>query len=158
MRCGWRPSRWPPSRGHNAGMTNPLRWILMAGLLALSGCAANQLQTAGQLREAALTNYGVAIRWSEFDQALAFVDPAFLARQPLTDLERERLKQIQVTGYDVKTREAAADGSIVQTVEIRVINRNTQLERSFIDRQAWQAGPDGKSYWLTTGLPDFSAR
>lgn len=158
MRFGSPPSRWARPLAHNAGMIKSLRWILISALLALSGCAATQLQTAGQLREAALTNYGVAIRWSEFDQALAFIDPAFLARQPLTDLERERLKQIQVTGYDVKTREAGPDGGIVQTVEIRVINRNTQLERSFIDRQIWQPGADGKSYWLTTGLPDFSAR
>jgi hypothetical protein len=139
-------------------MSHLLRWILIAALLAVSACAPMQLQTAAQVREAALDNYGVAIRWNEFEQALGFVDPAFLARQPLTDLERERLKQIQVTGYEVKTREARPDGGIEQTVEIRVVNRNTQLERSFIDRQAWQPGADGKSYWLTTGLPDFSAR
>ena len=137
-------------------MTNPLRWILVAALLVLSACA--QLQTGGQPRDWALDEYGMAIRWNEFDQALQFIDPALRAQQPMTDLERERLKQIQVTGYEVKTRELGADGGIVQTVEIRVVNRNTQIERSFIDRQAWQLGADGKSYWLASGLPDFSAR
>jgi hypothetical protein len=139
-------------------MTKALRWILIAALFVLSACASNQLKTASQVREATLTDYGVAIRWNEFDKALGFLDPAALERQPLTDLERERLKQIQVTGYEVKTREVNPDGVILQTVEIRVVNRNTQLERSIIDRQAWQPGADGKSYWLTTGLPDFSAR
>lgn len=137
-------------------MTQSLRWMFVAALLALSACAT--MQTSGAARDAVLTEYGVAIRWSEFDDALRFVDPAVLAQQPLSDLERERLKQVQVTGYEVKNREVGADGSIVQTVEIRLINRNTQLERSIVDRQTWRPDPAGKGYWLTSGLPDFSTR
>ena len=103
-----------------------------------------------------LADYAAAIRWNEFDKAVDFIDPAQRVAQPLTDLERERFKQLQVTGYEVKDRDAGADGSITQVVEIRLVNRNTQVERSFIDRQSWRFDPAAKRLWLTSGLPDFS--
>ena len=52
----------------------------------------------------------------------------------------------------------AADGSVEQTVEIRLVNRNTQIERSVIDHQRWRYDPATKRLWLTSGLPDFSQR
>lgn len=131
---------------------------LLACLLlsALTACAAAPSKL--NPLDAALTDYGVAIRWSEFDQAIAFLDPQVRLQHPLADLERERLKLIQVTGYEVKDRHASADGNLEQTVEIRLINRNTQLERSISDHQSWRWDAVSKRYWLISGLPDFSPR
>ena len=131
------------------------RLLLLVSLLALAGCPNG---TRPPKPDSLLTDYGVAIRWNEFDDALDFVDPEQRAAQPLTDLERERFKQIQVTGYEVKDRDVAADGSVEQTVEIRLVNRNTQIERSFIDHQRWRYDPATKRLWLTSGLPDFNQR
>ena len=93
----------------------------------------------------------------QFEKALDFVAPAVRAQAPLTALESERFKQIQVTGYDVKTRTLQPDGGILQTVEIRLISKHTQLERTVIDHQAWTWDPEAKVYWLSSGLPDFNA-
>ena len=131
------------------------RLLLICLTLVLVGCPDGTRQVKP---DNILSDYGAAIRWNEFDKAIAFLDPELREKSPLSDLERERFKQIQVTGYEVKSREADADGNLVQTVEIRLINRNTQIERSFIDHQTWRRDVAGKRYWLTSGLPDFSAR
>jgi len=39
-----------------------------------------------------------------------------------------------------------------------VVNRNTQSERSFTDKQTWRWDAVAKRWWLMTGLPDFTAR
>lgn len=130
-----------------------LACLLLSALVACAG-------TPSRLnpRDAALEEYGVAIRWSEFDEAQAFLDPAMRLEHPLTDLERERLKLIQVTGYEVKGRHATDEGNLEQTVEIRLVSRNTQLERVITDHQSWRWDAEGKRYWLTSGLPDFTRR
>jgi hypothetical protein len=128
----------------------------MFSLLALLVACAS-LQGKMKPKGQALDDYGAAIRWSEFDTAQEFLDPVERVKQPLTDLETERLKQIQVTGYDVKRTVTLPDGSIEQLVEIRLIGKNTQLERTVVDHQHWRWDPDTKQFWLTTGLPDFSA-
>lgn len=130
-----------------------LACLVLLGLTACSGVPSKM-----NPRDAVLVEYGAALRWSEFDRALAFVDPETRLNQPMSDLERERLKQIQITGYEVKHRESGADGSITQRVEIRLISKNTQIERVVIDQQTWRWDPVGKRFWLTSGLPDFSAR
>jgi len=131
------------------------RVLLLLSLLVLAGCPdGSRKPTADNL----LADYGAAIRWNEFDKAVDFLDPAQRAAEPLTDLERERFKQVQVTGYEVKDREIAADGGVTQTVEIRLVNRNTQIERSLIDHQRWRFDPAAKRLWLSSGLPDLSQR
>ncbi len=135
-----------------------MKTFLASLLIVLSAVLSACGSTPGKLnpRDDALTNYGVAIRWSEFEDAIGFIDAAVRSQQLVSDLERERLKQIQVTGYEVKSRQPQADGSIEQRVEIRLISRNTQIERIVTDRQLWRWDPEAKRYWLTTGLPDFN--
>ena len=137
-------------------MTRSLRALLFLLLSTLLLVACGSAPSAMRPRDQALEDYGVAIRWSEFVEALEFVDPALREKQPLSDLERERFKQLQVTGYDVKNKKVGAGGDIEQTVEIRLISKNTQVERSIIDHQRWHW--DGKRYWLSSGLPDFTGQ
>jgi len=132
------------------------RLLCLSLLLALAACTS--LPSAINPRDDALTNYGVAIRWSEFADALEFVDPAVREQQALSDLERERFKQIQVTGYEVKRRIGAADGTVEQIVEIRLISKNTQVERIITDHQRWRWDAASKQFWLVSGLPDFTAQ
>ncbi len=132
-----------------------IRLLLLGCLLsclALAACGG----TLGGTRNHtdAMTEYGAAIRWNEFDDAQAYLEPGQSAT--LTDLERERFKQLQVTGYEVKSSRDTADGGREQDVEIRVVNRNTQLERTVMDHQRWRWDAAAKRYWLTSGLPDFS--
>lgn len=137
---------------------NRLSWLAAAcvGLACLGLAACDATLGGTRSRGDELTEYGAAIRWNEFDRALLFVDPAQASATTLTDLERERFKQLQVTGYEVKSTRDTADGGREQDVEIRVVNRNTQSERSIIDHQRWRWDAAAKRYLLTSGLPDFS--
>ena len=129
--------------------------FLIAALVLMRAACAMAPSTMNPQDEA-LDQYGVAVRWSEFADAWAFVDPPLRQLHPLTELEMERFKQIQVTGYDLKGRAPTPDGGLEQTVEIRLINRNTQIERTIVDHQSWRWDPEAKRYWLTSGLPDFT--
>lgn len=104
------------------------------------------------------SKYASSIRWNEFEMAWSHVDPDFRREHPLSDLEKQRFKQIQVTGYEEKSQDILEDGSIEINVEIRLINRNTQSERIISDTQIWRWNPKTKRWWLTTGLPDFTAK
>jgi hypothetical protein len=111
-----------------------------------------------KMRDLALYDYASTIHWSEFDKSVAFLDPQWLAEHPLTKLDMDRYKQIHITGYDVRTTETQPDGGFDQVVEIRLINVNTQVERQITDHQHWRWDAKAKHWWLTTGLPDITAR
>lgn len=131
------------------------RTALALGLLVLAACASQTVQRSP--RDQTLYHYVSAVRWSDFDVALGFVDPAVLAARPLSDVEKERYKQFQVSGYEVKSGSEPVANLYEQVVEIRVINRNTQVEKVITDRQTWRWDAEAKRWWLTTGLPDLDA-
>jgi hypothetical protein len=140
---------------------SPVSRRVRAPLLVLLAASAGLLAACGSLPGAQLqpdpvTEYGAAIRWNEFERASAFLDPV-AQLPPLTDLERERIKQLQVTGYEVKSQHPLPDGGMAQEVEIRVVNKHTQLERTITDHQVWRYDAAAKGYVLSSGLPDFGA-
>ena len=128
--------------------------VVMVLVMALAACA-----TPGQRspRDQMLYDYVSAVRWSDFDAAAKFLDPELLARRPMTDLELERYKQFQVSGYEVKSGSEPAPDTYEQVVEIRVVNRHTQVERILTDRQRWRWDAEAKRWWLVSGLPDLDA-
>jgi hypothetical protein len=140
---------------------SPVSRRVRASLLVLLAASAGLLAACGslpgaQLKPDPVTEYGAAIRWNEFERASAFLDPV-AQLPPLTDLERERIKQLQVTGYEVKSQHPLPDGGMAQEVEIRVVNKHTQLERTITDHQVWRYDAAAKGYVLSSGLPDFGA-
>jgi hypothetical protein len=129
---------------------------LLVSAAVLAGCATGQ-SSQSRKRDMLLRSYASAIRWSEFEQAWGFLSPQLRESTPLTDLELERFKQVQVVGYTELSRDVGDDGSISQRVEIRLVNRHTQVERVVIDKQRWSYDPEAKRWWLESGLPDFAA-
>jgi hypothetical protein len=121
----------------------------------LAGCGSAERKVGNQ-RDITLRGYSSAIRWNEFETAWGYVEPAYRDAHPLTDLEIERFKQVEVTGYDVRNSEDSPDGGVDQVVEIRLISKATQVERVLTDHQHWTFDPVAKRWWLTTGLPDIS--
>lgn len=106
--------------------------------------------------DAALFNYAGAVRFSDLERAYEFVDPKLRVEKPISRLEWERYGQVQFTGYLVKAKEPAGQGEVRQLVEIRLINRHTQVERVLTVRELWRWDAEAKRWWLTTGLPDIS--
>ena len=135
-------------------------FIFLAILGLLFGLPAEAASKRSQTKQLGVvqSKYSAAIRWNEFELAWVLVDPEYRKEHPLSDLDKGRFKQIQVTGYDEKTQDILADGSVEVTVEIRLINRNTQAERIIMDTQVWRWDAEAKRWWLSTGLPDFTAR
>ena len=121
---------------------------LFALLLAACGSMpSKKIDTVGE--------YGAAVRWSEWERAWAFVDPA-MAGGGLPLSEAERLKNVKVSGYSVLSLRPAADGlTQKQLVEIRYIDQATQRELTVRDEQSWRTDDEGKHWWLTSGLPQF---
>ena len=127
-----------------------LLWLLAA--CALAGCATStQVNELDKVQYA----YSAAIRWGDFEGAWQLVDPEYRKQHPLSDLEFERYKQIQVSGYRDLAAQAIPGGTAVREIQIGVINRHTQVERSIRYTERWRYDPVTKQWWLTVGLPDF---
>ena len=127
--------------------------LLPLALLALLLAACNSMPSK---KVDTIGDYGAAVRWSEWERAWAYVDPAIRGGMSLPASEAERLKNVKVSGYSVLSRVPAPDGlSQRQVVEIRYIEQATQRELTARDEQAWRTDDEGKHWWLTSGLPQF---
>ena len=128
-------------------------WVL--GLLAvLTPAGAQSRMQRGKLQQVQ-DAYAASIRWGDFENAWQAVDPAYRAEHPMTELEFERYKQIQISGYrDLSTR-SGPDGTVERAVELRVINKHTMAERTERYVERWRWDPEAKRWWLVVGMPDL---
>ncbi len=134
-----------------------LRRLLSISLLlpfVLSGCASDKSDMK-KLTET-LRMYSATIRWGDFAQALAFVDPVTLKKNPVSALELERYHQVQVSSYNDSDPVMLKPGEMQVMVEIGLVNVNTQTGRSLVDKQLWHWDAQQKRWWLMTGLPDIT--
>jgi hypothetical protein len=144
-------------------MSNPkLRHLLpcvAASLLALTvaGCASIEAVKPTETRAWDLASYDFSsdIRWGDFDAAYDFVDPKTKIEHPLTAVDSERFKQIEVSGYDV-IASLHGEGTVDQRIQLQIVNRNTQVPRTVVYHEHWRWDATVKRWWLTTGLPDIS--
>ncbi|MDO1529366.1 hypothetical protein QMK61_11055 [Fulvimonas sp. R45] len=122
--------------------------------LLLAGCAADR---RSQTLTETLLAYGNAMRWDGFASAEQFVDPEVRRQHPLSPLDMARYQQVRVSDYD-EGGGAVPDGEnqVRQVVKIGLINRNTQAERTIVDRQLWRYDPKLNRWWLESGLPDIT--
>lgn|SRR5690349_2411326 len=134
-----------------------MRKILTLLLAVLVLAAMPRVEAAGSSRklEQAQSVYSSAMRWSDYEGAWQMVDPAVRAEKPLTDLELERYRQLQVSSYREGGNGELEDGTIARSVEIGVINRHTQAERTVRYQERWRWDPETKRWWQMAGLPDF---
>ena len=96
-----------------------------------------------------------AVRWNDFEAAWQLVDPALREQRPLTALELERYRQLQVTSYREGGNGELADGTVARSAEIGVVNRHTQAERTLRYEERWRWDPQARRWWQVAGLPDF---
>lgn len=136
----------------------PLRWPLatFALLAMLAGCAAPQ--RPGDALDAAQYAWSAAIRWGDFDGAVNLLDPKLRESDPPTELELERYKQVRISAYrDMGATRDLERGTAQRDIEIGVINRHTQAERTLRYRETWRYDTEAKAWWVTSGLPDLWA-
>lgn len=140
----------------------PMRTFLSPLLLVLAAVFANLFAAAdavavgrGGKLEQAQAAWSSSVRWSDFESAWQLVDPALRAERPLTELELERYRQLQVSSYREGGNGELDDGTVVRAVEIGVVNRHTQAERTVRYQERWRWDPKSKRWWQMAGLPDF---
>ena len=121
--------------------------LLLAGCVTTSGRgdALHRVQYA----------YSAAIRWGDFEGAWQLVDPEYREQHPLTELELARYKQIQVSAYRELAAEVGEDDIAMREIQMGVVNRHTQVERTLRYTERWRYDPEARTWWLTVGLPDL---
>ena len=99
-----------------------------------------------------------AIRWGEVEGAINLIDPKVRDAHPVSDVELERWKHIQVSAYrDIGSSRDLEAGTAARDIEIGVINRHTMAERTVRYRETWRWDAEAGVWWLTSGLPDLWA-
>ncbi|HHW4679294.1 MAG TPA: hypothetical protein ACQGQH_07600 [Xylella sp.] len=129
-------------------------WLLLAILLLVDNVMAMD-RVQKRAWEATSDAYAAAVRWSNFEAAEEMVDPAYLLTHSLTDLEHSRYAQVQVSSYRELRASLQADGVVLREVEIGVIGRNSQAERTVRCTERWRWDSRDKRWWLASGLPDL---
>lgn len=129
--------------------------FLLLILVLAAGCAAMSTQSESRALETTLVAYANAVRWGDFEQALAFVDPETLKAHPLSSIDMERYKQVKVAAYTEQPPVPAGAHEVRQIVQMSLVNINTQTERSIVDKQLWRYDEKTKHWHLVSGLPDI---
>jgi hypothetical protein len=142
------PAMRTPSRFHAfACAALALSILLLATACATAGGKGEALQRAQYA-------YSAAIRWGDFEGAWNMVDAEYREKHPMTEVQFERFRQIQVSHYrDIGAQ--AGEGTAVREIDIGVINRHTMAERSLRYQEAWRYDAGSGGWVLTSGLPDF---
>ena len=123
-------------------------WVLVL----LAGCATGTSQ--GDALQKAQYAYSAAIRWGDFEGAWNMVDPAYRKAHPMSGLEFERYKQLQISAYhDLGSQ--VGDDQAQREVQIGIINRNTLVERDARYTERWRYYAAAKTWWIVDGLPDL---
>ena len=133
--------------------------VALLSVVLLASCASmsmKNIQSKETILEDTLKMYAATMRWGDMTQGLGFVDPKYPQVHPMTDLELARYKQVRVTSYDDQPAAPVSEIEVHQTVEIGLVNINTQSARSVLDNQIWRYDEKEKRWWLTTGLPDIT--
>ncbi|HKX57730.1 MAG TPA: hypothetical protein VJN01_16585 [Xanthomonadales bacterium] len=121
-------------------------------MLSLAGCIPPQLE---KTRSEAFRQYEIIVRWSQWDAAADFIAPDYLAENPITRLQMDRLRLFKVTQYTIRSVNVIEDGlAATQVVEIKLFNTNQGLERTIIDEQMWRWDESTQRWRLYSPLPD----
>lgn len=127
--------------------------ILLSTALLLSGCATDK---RSDTLDHTMIAYANAVRWDGFEAAEQFVDPKVREAHPLTDLDRERFKQVTVSDYDDGNGPVpAGENEVRQVVQISLTNVHTQAVHTIVDHQLWRYDPEKLHWWLESGIPDI---
>lgn len=131
---------------------------MLLAMLILTLAAPALAKSREKILAETLRIYAATIRWGSIEQAESFIDPRYREAHPLTQLELDRYKQVRFTAYNDRAAIPVSDNEVRQTVEIGIVNINTQEARNVIDQQVWTYNPKAKAWLLSSGLPDITRR
>ena len=132
------------------------RLALIGLVVLLSACA--EMSTRNSQLDLTLIQYEKTLRWSGLEQTNTY------RKQPInfTSQQLAMFKKIKVTGYDVIQTSYRDDKvkqlQVIQVVEIRYVNEDTQVERKFSEQQIWEWDKEANRWWLVSPFPKISLR
>ena len=131
------------------------RLLLIFGIaVLLAGCATDRRQDT--LRKT-VDAYANVLRWDGLAAGYPYLSPQWRDAHPLTDFERARYDQLRVATYEVQGVLPGTPDEYRQVVAIGLINRNTQTERTMLDKQTWHWDDKTHQWWLVSGLPRITS-
>lgn len=127
--------------------------LTMLSIALLAGCATGPSDQDQRERFQAWENI---VRWSEHkDPLLDFIDPEWLAANPISPLDVDRLEQFRVTEYRVRQVIASPDGlEIERLAQLRLYHIHTARERVIDHRELWRYDEESEVWMLHSGIPD----
>jgi len=132
--------------------------VMLLGLAALmlAGCPQKREDL---LREETTRRYEAVMRWNEFDALVDFMHPDWLAENPVSSLDIERLHQFNVSEYRVRQVMSQPDGSgFDRIVQLRLYHLHSARERVVEYVESWRWDDERKRWMLHSGLPDPTLR
>jgi hypothetical protein len=128
------------------------RLFLVLIILLLAACGANKAQREGK---ETMDAWEALVRWSQYDALVDFIHPEWLAENPITQLDVDRLHQFKVTEYRIRQVLQEEDGgNIRRRVQIRLYHIHSARERIIDHLEVWRYDGDLKVWLLHSGLPD----
>ena len=134
-------------------MFNKALILVLALVLMPAQAAAKSTWRSERALQENLRDYGLAVRWNDFEAAADALDPTLVQGERLSEQQEEYYKAFQISGYQLKSSAMLDPLTYSQRVELRIIDRDTQTERIKTERQNWRYDAQAKRWWLTSGLP-----
>jgi hypothetical protein len=127
--------------------------LLLFTLIALTGCAGANLKNQMDKLNTALTQYGVALRWGHYHQAISYhMNRA--GEQPLVD--KTNLEHYNVTAFrpvDPVVNEEGTEATI--PIEIDYYDKEYGVLRNIKETQYWWYNEETKRWLTESAFPAF---
>lgn len=124
-------------------------FVLLVAIALLAACGTAVSRKAGI--EQSLASYEKALRWQSISEAYRYLRPELQPAYLPPGLDNMRVVGYEVLDPPVEVR----DNVVVQRVEVRYVNRTTQVMKSFMDEQVWESDDDGKTWLRANPMPVF---
>ena len=129
--------------------------LLFTLTLLFTGCQTIKQKDMQDTLSKVLHSYELTTRWGKLSQIYSFLTPE-LAKQAKI---QESIDNIRVTSYEVVKRPASiasnADEEVMQSVHIRYIYSDRQVEKDLVDYQQWKYNADKREWRRNNQIPRF---
>src|SRR6056297_211893 len=145
---------------HRSTVMRQSRAVLVIGVVSLLGLlgACGTLDEKDKKRTETMDRYEAVVRWNQFDSMVDFMHPDWLAENPVTSLEVERLHQFRVSQYTVRQVLSDSEGGVDRLVQLRLYNKHTAREKVVEYVESWRWDDERARWMLHSGLPDVTGR
>lgn len=127
--------------------------LMLLILIAMTGCAGAKLKNQVDQLDSALTQYGVALRWNHYHQAISF-HMNREGEQPLVDIDYlERFNVTAVRPIDPVVDDDGKEATI--PIEIDYYDKEYGTLRKIKEIQYWWYSEDSGRWLIESDFPAF---